>query len=255
MNRVPRLVFYTLLTLGTLLVVVDLALLAVRLAWPEPRIVPGENGLAAVRITGIGEHVAMVRATASSGRLLRGVYRSRAIVPEVKLRGGQLLRVQATVHRSKWLGWLLGRTETGEASVRTPVATLVDTLVYPAPGSPVAVRFSRPVQVVSLQMPARPRPHPTLPAPPPPLALRRLPPSGPAADAANRAGTALVAGAPRAWERLPEAARVSWFPPGPKPHVLVRPALDAPLGPSAPIVLTFSRPVDDVLGAARPLLR
>src|SRR5262249_33492064 len=144
MNRVPRLVFYTLLTLGTLLVVVDLALLAVRLAWPAPRIGPGANGLLAAGITGIGEGVAMVRATASSGRLVRVVYRSGAIVPEVKLRGGQLLHVQATVHRSKWLGWLLGRTETVEASLPTPVATLVDTLGYPAPRSPLAVRLPPP---------------------------------------------------------------------------------------------------------------
>jgi hypothetical protein len=49
--------------------------------------------------------------------------------------------------------------------------------------------------------------------------------------------------------------RVSWFPPGPEPHVLVRPALDSALVPSAPIVLTFSRPVADILGQERPLFR
>jgi hypothetical protein len=37
--------------------------------------------------------------------------------------------------------------------------------------------------------------------------------------------------------------------------VLVRPALDAPLAPSAPIVLTFSRPIADILGSDRPLFR
>jgi lipoprotein-anchoring transpeptidase ErfK/SrfK len=37
--------------------------------------------------------------------------------------------------------------------------------------------------------------------------------------------------------------------------VLVRPTLDGPLSPSAPIILTFSRPIADVLGGARPQLR
>jgi hypothetical protein len=122
-------------------------------------------------------------------------------------------------------------------------------MVYPAAGAPVTVRFSRPVKIVSVQMPDGRRTRVTLPSP------RRVVPIGPAADAAHLAGTALVAAAPRGWERLPAAARVSWFPPGPKPHVLVRPALDTQLAPSAPIVLTFSRPVADILGSQTPLLR
>src|SRR5262249_17874841 len=69
------------------------------------------------------------------------------------------------------------------------------------------------------------------------------------------AGTALVAGAPRAWERLPAAVRVNWFPPGPEPHVLVRPAPASSIAPSAPIVLTFSRPVAAIRGTTRPPLR
>jgi hypothetical protein len=249
MKALPRVVFLTALGLGGLFVLADGALLAVRLTWPEARVVPGRNGLAAIRVAAIGERVDSVRASAPSGRRVRVVYRNGSIVPEVKLRGGQHLRVEATVKRSRWLGWLLGRTEIVHATVRTPRARLVETTVYPAAGAPVTVRFSRPVKVVSVQLPGGRRTLVTLPAP------RRLVPIGPAADAAHRAGTALVAGAPRGWERLPATARVSWFPPGPAPHVLVRPALDTLLAPSAPIVLTFSRPVADLLGSDRPLFR
>ena len=128
MKGVPRLVFLAALGLGSLFVLADGALLAVRLAWPEARVVPGGNGLAAIRIAAIGEHVDSVRASAPSGRRVRVVYRNGSIVPEVKLRGGQPLHVEATVKRSKWLGWLLGRTETVHATVRTPKATLVDTM-------------------------------------------------------------------------------------------------------------------------------
>jgi hypothetical protein len=246
---VPRFVFITAVVLGGLFVVADGALLAVRLTWPDARVVSGGNGLAAIRVASIGEQVDSIRVSVPSGRRVRAAYRNGSVVPEVKLRGGQRLHVEATVKRSKWLGWLLGGTETVQATVRTPKASLVDTMVYPAADAPVTVRFSRPVKVVSVQMADGRRTRVTLPSP------RRVVPIGPAADAAHRAGTALVAGAPRGWERVPAAVRVSWFPPGPKPHVLVRPALDTTLGPSSPIVLTFSRPVADILGSDVPLFR
>ena len=98
-------------------------------------------------------------------------------------------------------------------------------MVYPTSGAPVTVRFSRPVKVVTVQMLDGRRTRVT-----PPTA-RRVVRIGPTADAAHSAGTALVAGVPRSWERLPAAVRVSWFPPGPEPHVLVRPALDSALVP------------------------
>jgi hypothetical protein len=245
MTRVPRFVFVTVLVLGGLFVVVDGALLGVRFAWPQAKIVPGGNGLAAIGIAGFGEHVGSVQAMLPSGHLIPVVLRDGKIVPEAKLRGGLRLHVQATVRRSKWLGWLLGQTETVVAAVRTPSAHLVATMVYPAAGAPVAVRFSRPVKIVSVQTIDGRRARFTLPA------ARRVVPIGQTAQA----GTALVAGAPHAWERLPSAVRVNWFPPGPKAHVLVRPALDSSLVPSAPIVLTFSRPVADILGSVRPVLQ
>jgi hypothetical protein len=246
---VPRFVFVTALVLGAVFVLADGALLAVRLTWPQAQVVPGGNGLAAVRVAGIGEEVASVRSTTPSGRQLAVVFQSGSVVPEGKLRGGQQLHVEVTVKRSKWLGWLLGRTETVDAVVRTPTARLVDTMVYPERGAPVTVRFSRPVKVVSVEMTDGTQSRLTLPVP------RRNVSIGQTAAGVHRAGTALVAAAPRAWERIPAAARVSWFPPGPKPHVLVRPALDTPLGPSAPVVLTFSRPVADLLGRDMPLFR
>jgi hypothetical protein len=249
MNRIPRFVFVTVLALGALFVIADGVLLGLRVAWPQARIVAGGNGLAGVSVAGFGEHVESVQALGPSGRRVPVVFQAGAIVPEAKLRGAAQLRVQATVRRSKWLGWLLGRTETLEATVRTPKAELVETMVYPTSGAPVTVRFSRPVKVVAVQMLDGRRTRVTLPT------ARRVVPIGPTADAAHSAGTALVAGVPRSWERLPAAVRVSWFPPGPEPHVLVRPALDSALGPSAPVVLTFSRPVADILGPDRPVFR
>src|SRR5262249_22913842 len=104
MSRVPRLVFITALAFGALFVAVDGVLLGLRLTWPSAQVVAGGNGLAAVQIAGIGEHVTSVRAAVPSGKQVKVVYRNGAIVPEVKLRGGRQLHVEATVTRSKWLG-------------------------------------------------------------------------------------------------------------------------------------------------------
>ena len=154
----------------------------------------------------------------------------------------------ATLRRSHWLGWLLGRTETVEAVTRTPASFLKSTMVYPRVGAPVAVRFSSPVRVVSVRHPDGTHRNVML------RRASRLVPIGVVADGEHLAGTALVAGVPRPWERLPEPVRVNWFPAGPAAHVLVRPALDSKLTPSAPIILTFSRPVAAVLAEARPVL-
>ena len=184
--------------------------------------------------------------TPGAGRLPRGSDRP----------GGEASRAQrgstsqATVRRSKWLGWLLGRTETVEATVRTPRAELVETMVYPDLGR-AGDGAIQPAREGRHGADGRTAAGPASPCRSP----RRVVPIGPTADAAHSAGTALVAGVPRSWERLPAAVRVSWFPPGPEPHVLVRPALDSALAPSAPIVLTFSRPVADILGPDRPLFR
>jgi hypothetical protein len=64
----------------------------------------------------------------------------------------------------------------------------------------------------------------------------------------------MVAGAARSWVSLPPPVRVTWFPAGQTPQVLVRPAPRTSLGPSAPIVLTFSQPVRGVLGGTLPKL-
>ncbi len=112
----------------------------------------------------------------------------------------------------------------------------------------MAVRFSSPVRVVSVRHPDGTHRNVML------RRASRLVPIGVVADGEHLAGTALVAGVPRPWERLPEPVRVNWFPAGPAAHVLVRPALDSKLTPSAPIILTFSRPVAAVLAEARPVL-
>ncbi|HEY4348961.1 MAG TPA: L,D-transpeptidase, partial [Gaiellaceae bacterium] len=122
-------------------------------------------------------------------------------------------------------------------------------IVYPESGKPVQVHFSAPVKVVSVRMPDGTATTLTL------KRARRVASLGITAGGENIAGTAFVAGAPRTWESLPDPVRVNWFPAGPRPSVLVRPAPKSNIVPSAPIILTFSRPVREILGRAKPVLK
>jgi len=61
-----------------------------------------------------------------------------------------------------------------------------------------------------------------------------------------------VAAAPRVWETA-GAAIVSWFPTGGgSASAVVAPAPGRRIGPSTPITVTFSKPVDVALGSSRP---
>jgi hypothetical protein len=238
-----------LVLLGALFCLADAALLAVRLTWEPARIAAGGAGLARISLARFGEHVESVGARDAGGRAVPVSLSAGVIRPEVQLRPGTRIHLTATVRRSHWLGWLLGRTETVETTARTPASFLKSTMVYPKVGAPVAVRFSSPVRVVFVRHPDGTRKTLTM------RRARRVVPIGVLAGGEHLAGTVLVTGVPRRWERLPQPVRVNWFPAGPAAHVLVRPALNSQLAPSAPIILTFSRPVADILGDARPVFK
>jgi hypothetical protein len=243
-----RIGLLVLLVLGLAAGLLGGALFAVRAYWPHVRVAAGAPALARVTLAPLGEHVSSVRVLTANGRRIGVRLGANRLEPLSTIGASERLRVTVTVKRSGWLGWLVGATEVVHAVVRTPAAHLTSALVHPQAGAPVRVHFSAPVQVVSVRVAdAEPRfLHLDQP--------RRVVSIGLAAVGDTAAGTALVAGAPRRWERLPSPVRVSWFSAGPAPKVLVRPAPLTRLAPSAPIVLTFSRPVAEVLGAARPAL-
>jgi hypothetical protein len=68
------------------------------------------------------------------------------------------------------------------------------------------------------------------------------------------AGSVEVAAAARSWERLGAPVVVSWFPPARSPVLVSNPLPGARLAPAAPIRLTFSKPLAEVFGSARPKL-
>jgi hypothetical protein len=224
------------------------AFLAVRHWWPAAQFEPSAPALTSVTVAPFGEHVVSVRAREADGTPVAVRLRGGRVEPTTTLAGDTRLFVRVTIRRSGWIGWLVGGSEVVHTVVRTPEAEVAARFVYPRPGRPVQVTFSRPVAVVSVRTADAKVERLTLRHP------RRTVSIGISAAGADTAGTAFVAGAARPWEQLPEAVRINWFPAGPLPNVLVRPSPHTMLEPTAPIVLTFSRPVADVLGTHRPRL-
>ena len=67
-------------------------------------------------------------------------------------------------------------------------------------------------------------------------------------------GTTEVAVAARSWETVGPPTEVSWFPPSRSPVMVTLPAAGAQISPATRLHLTFSQPVSEVLGSARPRL-
>jgi hypothetical protein len=221
---------------------------AIEQMWPVPRIEPGGPELASLRLASFGEQVTSLSAVDGAGRVVPVFLREGQIVPQGYLPAAEKIRLTVTVRRSAWVGWAAGEWEQVTAVVRTPAAYVTGRLVYPKTGAPVEVRFSSPVAGLSVRTKGKPRII-RLARP------RRIVPIGVLAKGANLAGTAWVAGVARAWELLPKATKINWFPRGASPKVLVRPGLGTTIVPSTPLVLVFNRPVAELLGAVRPVLR
>jgi L,D-transpeptidase catalytic domain len=233
---------------GIVFCVLASALLAVRYTWPDPAIGPGGLALARVDLARFGERVTTVTVVDRGGAPIAVALRGDAIVPTLRVRPAKRLQIEVTVRRAGWLGWLVGGSKQLSATTRTPASYVAATIVRPDPGGPVRIRFSSPVAAVSVDTPEAPRRLITFARP------RRNVPIGLVAAGATTAGTVLVAGAPRTWERPPAPVRVNWFPAGAPTQALVRPAPATRIGPAQPLVLTFSRPVADVLGGKPPRL-
>jgi len=226
---------------------VTAALGCVRLLWPQGQISAGGSALGRLTVAPFGEHVASATLLIGSRRVAASV-RSGRLEPTVSIPAGTRVRVEATVRRAGWLGWLVGSTEHLQTVLETPAVHVGVRLLSPAPGRPVVVAFSGPVRAVSLQLGAGPRRLLRLSRPRSRVSI--------GVDTAGResAGSAFVAGVQHLWERFPPPVRVSWIERSSVPEMLVRPAAKGLLGPTAAIVLTFSRPVGAVLGARRPSL-
>jgi hypothetical protein len=157
------------------------------------------------------------------------------LTPAVKVAPGEQIHVDVVVRRSRWIGWLAGRTKHETLTVTTPVTNVVDRWPSLSAGGTLAVRFSAAPDAISLhgapgshQESIRGRT----------VLLGHQPATG----------TLEIAAAARPWERPAAPVRVSWFPKTPAPAIQVSPAPGSQISALSQIRVTFAQPV----GSARP---
>ncbi|MDP9232130.1 MAG: L,D-transpeptidase [Actinomycetota bacterium] len=227
----------------TVVLVALLGLIAAVLAWSGVRLADDPTALARVDVQPFGGTLERVRAFGPGGRRIPLAVRDGRLTPRTRLTPGERVSLDVVVRRPGWLGWALGDKRHERRTLRAPVAHVSERWLTIPSGSTVRVSFDRSVSAVAYGS----RGHltrQTLDGAPRSLALGRR----------AAAGTVEVAAAARPWERLGTPVAVSWFPPARSPVAVSSPAPGARLAPAAPIRLTFSKPVADVLGGARPKL-
>ena len=202
------------------------------------RLVGDSRSLARVDVQAFGGRLEAVTASDASGRRIPVAVAGGRITPRIPLAPGERVSIDAVVRRPGWLGWLLGDEHRQQLAVRTPVAQVRDRWLTVPAGQPVRVAFSEPVSAVAYRGRRRSGRERTT------LTLPRI----------SATGTVAVAAAARPWERLGTAVSVSWFPPAPTPVAAVHPLPGAAIAPGAPITLTFSKPLAEVLGSKRPTI-
>jgi hypothetical protein len=226
--------------LVTVVVVALLGLVAGALLWSGITLGDDATALARVDVQPFGGKLERVRAFGPDGRRIPLTVQGGHLTPRTLLTPGEVVSVEAVVRRPSWLGWALGSERRVHRTIRAPVAAVSDRWLSVARNAPVKVRFDRPVNAVAYGRVGRR----ALGRPRRSLTLERRAP----------AGTVAIAAAPRTWERLGRPVTVSWFPPARVPVALSSPAPGARLAPAAPVRLTFSEPVAEVLGGDRPQL-
>jgi lipoprotein-anchoring transpeptidase ErfK/SrfK len=224
--------------------VVGGAAIAALVAWPQAQLRSSSEALTSISLASYGGTVTRVEVTTPAGTHVPVALRGNAVWPTGKVSSGEELTVAVTVRRPGWAAWLVGQSATRSFTVRTPSAALRGSWLQVTRGAPVTLGFDTPVSLVSLRGATPLEYEPGL----------RVIPTGIVAKGGSTAGSIEVAAAARSWETLPPPVRVTWFPALPVPQLLSEPRPGAPLTPESQLVLTFSRPVADVLGSLRPSL-
>jgi len=213
------------------------------LAWSGAKLAGDATALARIEVQPFGGTLERARAFGPGGRAIPLSVVDGRLIPQVKLTAGERVSVEVVVRRPGWLGWALGRERHERLTLRAPIAQVRQQWLTVPLGSEVRVRFDQPVSTVAYGASGR-------------LVQQRFGTPQASILVGNQAlaGSVEVAAAARAWERLGPPVTVSWFPPAASPVLLSSPPPGARLNPVAPIRLTFSKPVADVLGSAQPKL-
>ncbi|HEY1688193.1 MAG TPA: L,D-transpeptidase family protein [Solirubrobacteraceae bacterium] len=202
-----------------------------------------QTALARVSVQPFGGSLRSVHAFGPHGRRIPLSVHEGRLTPRTRLTPGELITVEVVVSRPGWSSWALGATKHERLTMHAPVAHIGSRWLTVAEGAQPRVQFDQPVAAVGYGGGGK-------------LRRRPLAEAGKQVTLQGRPsiGTALVAAAPRPWERLGAPARVAWFPKSSTPLVVASPAPGTQVSPAGRISLMFSKPVSQVLGSARPQL-
>jgi peptidoglycan hydrolase-like protein with peptidoglycan-binding domain len=224
----------------TAVVVVLLGLLAVAL-WSSPSLGTSSTALARIELPAFAGSLEFASAYGPSGEAIPLSDRNGLLVPRTKLAAGETVTVDVVVRRPGWLAWALGSVRHEQLTITAPVAHVARPWLTRAPGAPLRVSFEQPVAAAATLSGDR-------------FVAQRLTRGGLELHPDTAAGSVEIRAAARSWEYLGTPSYVTWFPPSRTPVIVARPTSSATLLPTAPIRLTFSRPVVDALGSTMPHL-
>lgn len=201
------------------------------------------SALARVDVQAFGGTVERVSATGPNGRPIPISIDDGRLLPKRRLDPGTPVAVEVVVRRPGWVGWLAGSEHRERLTLRTPQAHVARRWLTVGKSGTPRVSFDQPVSQVAFGQPGE-------------LSHRRFaqPRSSVALASGRAAGSVVVAAAPRSWEKLGSFQSVTWFPASRSPVLAAGPAPGADVSPSTPLRLTFSKPVAEVLGPARPTM-
>ncbi len=201
------------------------------------------SALARVETEAFGGSVEQVHATGPDGKPIPIAVKDGRLVPEEMLSPGEEVTVDVVVKRPAAVGWLVGEEQEEHLTLQAPKARVSSRWLTVHPGSAPRVSFDQPVRSVAYGVPGHLH-HRVFSHPRKSVSL---------GDQAA-VGTVIVAGVPRAWERPGKPQSVTWFPASKSPSVAASPAPGTDVSPATPLRLTFSKPVHQVLGDAKPTL-
>lgn len=224
-----------------------LSLLAVAvvviLLWSGASLKGDATALARVSVQPFGGSVAGVEAFGAGGRRIPIAVQDGRLTPLQRLKPGERVSVTVQVRRPGWLSWALGSERTEHLTLRAPVAHVKQRWLTVHTGATVRVGFDQPVSALAQGTSKLSRAH-SLAHAQSTISLGRRPVTG----------AVQIAVAPRSWETVGAPTQVSWFPPSHSPVMVTLPAAGSSVGPATKLYLTFSKPVEEVLGHRRPQL-
>ncbi|MHB8234191.1 MAG: L,D-transpeptidase family protein [Solirubrobacteraceae bacterium] len=229
-------------TLGAVVSVLVLAAVVI-LLWSGVTLSGDATALAHVSVQPFGGSVERVQAFGPGGKPIPISVQGGKLTPLRHLRPGEQVSVDVRVRRPGWLSWALGRDRTEHLTLRTPQARVSERWMTVRRGSDVRVAFDQPVRAVAFGGSSGAHVH-ELAGARSSVSLGHVAPTG----------AVEVAAAPRVWESVGPPTQVSWFPPSHSAVMVSLPKAGTDIGPASTLFLTFSKPVDDVLGSRRPRL-